>query len=141
LNYASSLETSLIPVFILEVITVKFLTRILNLNVKLFFLDKQFGVEKPPALKLILKVGSSSTPEHSSDSPGPSIPLVHSNNYSVAPTTGDEESRHSAASFHGREELHMERQHKKAKKKKKKKEKDKDRDKHEKKHKHHHKVR
>jgi hypothetical protein len=65
---------------------------------------------------------------------------VHSNNYSVAPTTGDEESRHSAASFHGREELHLERQHKKAKKKKKKKEKDKDREKHEKKHKHHHKV-
>jgi hypothetical protein len=115
--------------------------RTLNLNVKLLFLDKQFGVEKPPALKLILKVGSSSTPEHSSDSPGPSIPLVHSNNYSVAPTTGDEESRHSAASFHGREELHVERQHKKAKKKKKKKEKDKDREKHEKKHKHHHKVR
>lgn len=101
--------------------------------------DKQFGVEKPPALKLILKVGSSSTPEHSSDSPGPSVPLVHSNNYSVAPTTGDEESRHSAASFHGREESHLERQHKKAKKKKKKKEKDKDREKHEKKHKHHHK--
>ena len=103
-------------------------------------LDKQFGVEKPPALKLILKVGSSSTPEHSSDSPGPSIPLVHSNNYSVAPTTGDEESRQSAASLHGREESHMDRQHKKVKKKKKKKEKDKDRDKHEKKHKHHHKV-
>lgn len=101
--------------------------------------DKQFGVEKPPALKLILKVGSSSTPEHSSDSPGPSIPLVHSNNYSVAPTTGDEESRQSAASLHGREESHLDRQHKKGKKKKKKKEKDKDRDKHEKKHKHHHK--
>lgn len=65
---------------------------------------------------------------------------MHSNNYTVAPTTGDEESRHSAASFHGREELHLERQHKKAKKKKKKKEKDKDREKHEKKHKHHHKV-
>ncbi|XP_069681594.1 bromodomain-containing protein 7-like isoform X2 [Periplaneta americana] len=52
---------------------------------------------------------------------------------------GDEESRQSAASFHGREDSHLERQHKKAKKKKKKKEKDKDRDKHEKKHKHHHK--
>jgi len=122
-------------------VTVRILNRIFTLKVKICFLDKQFGVEKPHALKLILKVGSSSTPEHSSDSPGPSIPLVHSNNYSVAPTTGDEESRHSTASFHGREDSHLERQHKKAKKKKKKKEKDKDRDKHEKKHKHHHKVR
>jgi hypothetical protein len=141
LNYALTLQISLILVLILEIVTVGFITRILRLNLKLFSLDKQFGVEKPPALKLILKVGSSSTPEHSNDSPGPSMPVVHSNNYSVAPTTGDEESRHSAASFHGREESHMERQHKKAKKKKKKKEKDKDRDKHEKKHKHHHKVR
>ncbi|CAG2067898.1 unnamed protein product, partial [Timema podura] len=102
--------------------------------------DKQSGIEKPPGLKLILKVGSSSTPEHSSDSPGPSIPLVHTNiNYSVTPAAGDEESRHSSTSLHGREDSHLERQHKKVKKKKKKKEKDKDREKHEKKHKHHHK--
>lgn len=39
------------------------------------------SVEKPPALKLILKVGSSSTPEHS-DSPGPPV-----SNYSVATTS------------------------------------------------------
>ncbi|XP_071443291.1 uncharacterized protein Brd7-9 [Hetaerina americana] len=48
--------------------------------------DKHLGsVEKPPALKLILKVGSSSTPEHS-DSPGPSV-----SNYSVATTSFAEE--------------------------------------------------
>ncbi|KAK7871043.1 hypothetical protein R5R35_014104 [Gryllus longicercus] len=102
--------------------------------------EKQFGIEKPPSLKLILKVGSSSTPEHSSDSPGPTLPPVHANiNYSVASQAGDEESHLSTASFHTKDETHIDRQHRKAKKKKKKKEKDKDKEKHEKKHKHHHK--
>lgn len=78
-------------------------------------------------------MGSSSTPEHSSDSPGPVLP----SGYSVAPTTADEESMHSVVSL---QPGHFdERQHKKAKKKKKKKEKDKDREKHDKKKKHHHK--
>ncbi|XP_063225828.1 bromodomain-containing protein 7 isoform X2 [Bacillus rossius redtenbacheri] len=89
-------------------------------------------------------MGSKKHKKHKSDRKdryeGPSVPLVHTNiNYSVTPTAADDESRHSAASFHGRDEAHLERQHKKAKKKKKKKEKDKDREKHEKKHKHHHK--
>ncbi|KAG8279390.1 Bromodomain containing protein 7 [Homalodisca vitripennis] len=83
--------------------------------------------EDKPGLRLILKVGSSSTPEHSNDSHGPGF-------------GGDEESMQSVGSLHpGRPE---DRLHKKAKKKKKKKEKDKDkdRDKHDKKKKHHHKV-
>lgn len=96
--------------------------------------EKPFTAERPSGLKLILKVGSSSTPEHSSDSPGPVLP----SGYSVAPTTADEESMHSVVSL---QPGHFdERQHKKAKKKKKKKEKDKDREKHDKKKKHHHKV-
>uniref|UniRef100_A0A1B6GUL2 Bromo domain-containing protein n=2 Tax=Cuerna arida TaxID=1464854 RepID=A0A1B6GUL2_9HEMI len=82
--------------------------------------------EDKPGLRLILKVGSSSTPEHSNDSHGPGF-------------GGDEESMQSVGSLQpGRSE---DRLHKKAKKKKKKKEKDKDkdRDKHDKKKKHHHK--
>lgn len=103
--------------------------------------EKQFGVEKPPSLKLILKVGgSSSTPEHCGDSPGPSYPPAHANvNYSVASQVADEESHLSASSFQPKDETHIDRQHRKAKKKKKKKEKDKDKERHEKKHKHHHK--
>ncbi|XP_075216213.1 bromodomain containing 7/9 isoform X1 [Lycorma delicatula] len=90
--------------------------------------NKQLNAaERPAGLKLILKVGSSSTPEHSSDS----LPQ----NYSVA-TPGDEESMHSVASFQNATRIE-DKLHKKAKKKKKKKEKD--RDKHEKKKKHHHK--
>lgn len=105
----------------------------LNFNrTYLFHKDKQVGAgEKPAGLKLILKVGSSSTPEHSSDS----LPQ----NYSVA---ADEESMHSVASFQNAAATTPskieDKLHKKAKKKKKKKEKD--RDKHEKKKKHHHKV-
>jgi hypothetical protein len=72
---------------------------------------------------LILKVGSSSTPEHSNDSHG---------------IVGDDESMHSVGSLQPSQ--YDDRQHKKNKKKKKKKEKDKDRDKHDKKKKHHHKV-
>lgn len=93
--------------------------------------DGQFSVDKPPALKLILKVGSSSTPEHSNEWPVPNqsqAPL-----YSVAGQ--DEESIQSAASgsyFMGPPNTH----HKKSKKKKKKKDKNKDR---EHRHKHHHK--
>lgn len=76
-----------------------------------------------PGLRLILKVGSSSTPEHSNDSHG-----------------GDDESMQSVGSLQPTQP--EDKQHKKAKKKKKKKEKDKDkeRDKHDKKKKHHHKV-
>uniref|UniRef100_A0A0K8SQJ5 Bromo domain-containing protein n=1 Tax=Lygus hesperus TaxID=30085 RepID=A0A0K8SQJ5_LYGHE len=81
--------------------------------------EKSLNGDRPTALKLILKVGSSSTPEHS-DSPGP-IP----SNYAV---TGDDESLQSSSSLH-----------KKAKKKKKKK--DREHEKHEKKRKHHHKDR
>ncbi|KAG8240250.1 hypothetical protein J437_LFUL004710, partial [Ladona fulva] len=62
--------------------------------------ERQLGsVDKPPALKLILKVGSSSTPEHS-DSPGPAV-----SNYSVATTSlieeGDEEELEKEASIGG----------------------------------------
>ncbi|XP_066906465.1 bromodomain-containing protein 7 [Halyomorpha halys] len=81
--------------------------------------DKGLIGEKPPALKLILKVGSSSTPEHS-DSPGPHI---QTSSYTVTP---DDESLQSSSSFH-----------KKSKKKKKKK--DRDHDRHERKKRHHHK--
>ncbi|XP_059489353.1 bromodomain-containing protein 7 [Neocloeon triangulifer] len=84
---------------------------------------------KPPALKLILKVGGGcSTPEHS-DSPGPSLG-----------TFGGLDPDESSASLLGVSPLDITSdgtKHKKAKKKKKKKEKDRDR--HEKKHKHHHK--
>ncbi|KAF4520325.1 hypothetical protein B566_EDAN004385 [Ephemera danica] len=97
--------------------------------------------DKPPALKLILKVGggSSSTPEHS-DSPVPPVGsgpsgTLSGNSYSVA-TLEDE----SSASLLGISPLDVSGEggkHKKAKKKKKKK----DREKHERKHKHHHKER
>lgn len=96
--------------------------------------DKYDGqsADKQPALKLILKVGSSSTPEHNNEWPAPpqasGAPL-----YSVA--GHDEESVQSAASgsyFMGPPNTH----HKKSKKKKKKKDKSKDR---EHKHRHHHK--
>ncbi|XP_054278438.1 bromodomain-containing protein 7-like isoform X2 [Macrosteles quadrilineatus] len=82
--------------------------------------------EEKPGLRLILKVGSSSTPEHSNDSHGPGA-------------GGDEESMQSVGSYPPGQ--YDDRQHKKNKKKKKKKEKDKDkeRDKHDKKRKHHHK--
>ncbi|XP_046389290.1 uncharacterized protein LOC124158139 isoform X2 [Ischnura elegans] len=111
--------------------------------------DKHLGsVEKPPALKLILKVGSSSTPEHS-DSPGPPV-----SNYSVATTSFVEDEEEvdkdaivgrieglgssegnrrvltSGTAMGGSDE-----RHRRTKKKKKKRE----RDKHEKRHKRHHK--
>lgn len=89
--------------------------------------------ERPPGLKLILKVGSSSTPEHSNDWPAPSQTPTGAPLYSVAGP--DEESIQSVASssfFMGPPNAH----HKKSKKKKKKKDKSKDR---EHKHRHHHK--
>nr|XP_018916465.1 PREDICTED: bromodomain-containing protein 7 [Bemisia tabaci] len=83
---------------------------------------------------MILKVGGSSTPEHSIDSPLAS-------NYSVTQTTGDEESMHSVGSFQQNsrqdDSILSDKSHKKLKKKKKKKDKDKDKDKHDKKKKHH----
>lgn len=83
---------------------------------------------------MILKVGGSSTPEHSIDSPIAS-------NYSVTQTTGDEESMHSVGSFQQNsrqdDSILSDKSHKKLKKKKKKKDKDKDKDKHDKKKKHH----
>ncbi|XP_024086406.1 bromodomain-containing protein 7 isoform X2 [Cimex lectularius] len=81
--------------------------------------EKSYSGDRPPGLKLILKVGNSSTPEHS-DSPGP---ILQQTSYTV---TGDEESLQSSSSFY-----------KKSKKKKKKK--DRDHDKYDKKKKHHHK--
>lgn len=98
------------------------------------FTDKsQTGGDKPPGLRLILKM-SNSTPDNSCDSIGPMV--------------DEETSRMSAASSSHLTSVRddilnsvnalSDRSHKKAKKKKKKKEKD--RDKHEKKHKHHHKV-
>lgn len=95
--------------------------------------EGQFGADKPPALKLILKVGSSSTPEHSNEWPGPSQTPSGPPLYSVQGQ--DEESHQSATSanyFMGPPNSH----HKKSKKKKKKKDKSKDR---ERKHRHHHK--
>lgn len=92
--------------------------------------------DKQPALKLILKVGNSGTPEHSNTewpTPGPGQNTTGTPLYSVAGQ--DEESMQSAASssfFMGPPNSH----HKKSKKKKKKKDKSKDR---EHKHKHHHK--
>lgn len=90
-----------------------------------------------PALKLILKVGSSSTtPEHSNEWTGPSAAgqsLPFAPSYSVQGQ--DEESVQSVNSanfFMGPPNSH----HKKSKKKKKKKEKSKDK---ERKHRHHHK--
>lgn len=75
------------------------------------FSDRQFCLERPPSLKLILKVGgNSSTPEHGSDSPAYGI---HQD--SVDNSGGDYPEKH-----------------KKSKKKKKKKDR-------EKRHKHHHK--
>ncbi|XP_034246580.1 bromodomain-containing protein 7 [Thrips palmi] len=92
----------------------------------------QTGGDKPPGLRLILKM-SNSTPDNSCDSLGPMV--------------DEETSRMSAASSSHLTSVRddilnsvnalSDRSHKKAKKKKKKKEKD--RDKHEKKHKHHHK--
>lgn len=92
-----------------------------------------FTPEKPPALKLILKVGSSSTPEHSTEWQAPTQTPPGAPLYSVAGQ--DEESIQSVASssyFMGPPNTH----HKKSKKKKKKKDKSKDR---EHKHRHHHK--
>ncbi|XP_065332876.1 bromodomain-containing protein 7 isoform X2 [Cloeon dipterum] len=86
--------------------------------------------DKPPALKLILKVGGGcSTPEHS-DSPGPS---------GTFSALDPDESSTSLLGVSPLDVTGESTKHKKAKKKKKKKEKDRDR--HEKKHKHHHKKR
>jgi bromodomain-containing protein 7/9 len=108
------------------------------------FCITDISVDKPPALKLILKVGggSSSTPEHS-DSPGPpsvSGPsgVLSGTNYSV--TTLEDESSTSLLGVSPLDISGEGSKHKKAKKKKKKKDRDRDRDKHERKHKHHHKV-
>lgn len=97
--------------------------------------EGQHTPDKQPALKLILKVGSSSTPEHPNEWPAPSQSPAATPLYSVAGP--DEESVQSAASsnfFMGPPNTH----HKKSKKKKKKKDKDKSKDR-EHKHRHHHK--
>ena len=76
----------------------------------LYLTDRQFCLERPPSLKLILKVGgNSSTPEHGSDSPA----------YGIHSDQQDFSGEYSE-------------KHKKSKKKKKKKDR-------EKRHKHHHK--
>lgn len=100
-----------------------------NSFLKAGFIAEHGMSEKPPALKLILKVGGNiSTPEHSNDSfgPGPvsSTSYFHAEDESMSLTS-------AASGFVDK--------HKKMKKKKKKREKDKNRDKHEKKHKHRHK--
>ncbi|KAJ8953729.1 hypothetical protein NQ314_007339 [Rhamnusium bicolor] len=86
--------------------------------------EKREREEKCGGLKLILKVGSQTTPEHNAEFPQ-NIPLV---------TDGIEEQMQvdSNDPYFGMSRSH----HKKSKKKKKKKDKNKDR---EKKHKHHHK--
>lgn len=92
--------------------------------------------EKPPGLKIILKVGGNiSTPEHSNDS----IPPLTFGNVqsSISNMTQVEEESLSLASMTSGS--HSDR-HKKLKKKKKKKERERNKDKHEKKHKHRHKV-
>lgn len=108
------------------------------------------GTDRGSGLKLILKVGSSSTPEHHPDSPAPSSNSTSQSGAGPPPSAAittsttassgslpvgslvpipvvslDDESCHSASSSF----------HKKAKKKKKKKDKD-----HDKKRRHHHKV-
>uniref|UniRef100_A0A8D8USP4 Bromodomain-containing protein 7 n=1 Tax=Cacopsylla melanoneura TaxID=428564 RepID=A0A8D8USP4_9HEMI len=80
---------------------------------------KKHKKDRHEGLKLILKVGSSSTPEHNMDESSPS-------HFSVQ-VTGDEDSVSSLAPFTEK--------HKKSKKKKKKKEKEKDKDKKKKHHK------
>lgn len=98
------------------------------------FLESTSG-EKPPALKIILKVGGNlSTPEHSNDSV-PSVFGTPQGSMRSMPQT-EEESLSLASVTSG---SHGDR-HKKLKKKKKKKEREKNKEKHEKKHKHRHKV-
>ncbi|KAL1449339.1 hypothetical protein WDU94_000532 [Cyamophila willieti] len=80
---------------------------------------KKHKKDRHEGLKLILKVGNSSTPEHNMDESSPS-------HFSVQ-VTGDEDSVSSLAPFTEK--------HKKSKKKKKKKEKEKDKDKKKKHHK------
>uniref|UniRef100_A0A182MZ24 Bromo domain-containing protein n=1 Tax=Anopheles dirus TaxID=7168 RepID=A0A182MZ24_9DIPT len=78
--------------------------------------EKSFSLDRPPSLKLILKVsGNSSTPEHGNDSPAYGIQSDGGSTLFTTSTSGDYPERH-----------------KKSKKKKKKKDR-------EKKHKHHHK--
>lgn len=91
--------------------------------------------EKPPALKIILKVGGNlSTPEHSNDSIPSAFGTPQGSMHSLPAT--EEESLSLASVTSG---SHSDR-HKKVKKKKKKKEREKNKEKHEKKHKHRHKV-
>lgn len=87
-----------------------------------------FGGEKPPGLRLILKM-SNSTPDNSCDSMVEEDTRMSATSSSHLTSVRDDILNSVNAS--------SDRSHKKAKKKKKKKEKD--RDKHEKKHKHHHK--
>ncbi|KAL0279326.1 UNVERIFIED_CONTAM: hypothetical protein PYX00_000917 [Menopon gallinae] len=90
--------------------------------------------DKPPALKLILKVGGNlSTPEHSNDSIPSTYGTPQGSMHSLPQT--EEESLSLASIPSG---SHGDR-HKKLKKKKKKKEREKNKEKHEKKHKHKHK--
>lgn len=95
--------------------------------------------EKSTGLKLILKVGSQTTPEHVPEYGGPSstalTPLVGVSGETVTEIGGDQQMQVDTNDPHfcmGLSRSH----HKKSKKKKKKKDKNKDR---EKKHKHHHK--
>lgn len=94
------------------------------------------STDRPPGLKIILKVGGNlSTPEHSNDSiPPMTYGSIQSNLSSM--TQAEEESLSLASMTSG---SHSER-HKKLKKKKKKKEREKSKERHEKKHKHRHKV-
>lgn len=81
--------------------------------------------EKPPGLKLILKVGSQATPEHTTD-------FGYNLNSSYSIHAGEDQVMDQNDPYMGMSRSH----HKKSKKKKKKKDKGKDR---ERKHRHHHK--
>lgn len=89
------------------------------------------GSRSVPGLKLILKVGSQGTPEHTTDWPYPSTNISNPTTYSVA---GDDAVQQNLLG-NGYFSVHRS-HHKKSKKKKKKKDKNKDRDR---KHRHHHK--
>lgn len=85
--------------------------------------DRQFSLERPPGLKLIFKVGSSSTPEYGgSDSPTPYTSTLDPQNFGAS-------SQQDSIDLSGNE---YPEKPKKSKKKKKKKDR-------EKRHKHHHK--
>lgn len=83
-------------------------------------------IDRPPGLKLILKVGNQATPEHTSD-------FAYNMNSSAYSVQGaDDHAADQNDPYYSLSKSH----HKKSKKKKKKKDKSKDRDR---KHRHHHK--